>query len=36
MLCVKDGKVCWMIYDENKKEWVYIPEKEFFKQGGAK
>ena len=34
MLCVKDGKVCFMIYDENRREWVYIPEMEYKKNGG--
>ena len=29
MVVVKDGKVAWMVYDVEKNEWVYIPEREF-------
>lgn len=27
-MVVKDGKVCVMVYDVEKQEWVYIPERE--------
>lgn len=29
MLVVKDGRVMVMVYDVEKREWVYIPEREF-------
>lgn len=29
MLVVKDGKVCYMVWNAEKNEWVYIPEREF-------
>jgi hypothetical protein len=29
MYCVHNGRVCVMVYDANKMEWVYIPEEEF-------
>lgn len=29
MMVVKDGRVMWMIYDAEKNEWKYIPEREF-------
>ena len=32
MYCVHNGKVCIMIYDNNKKEWIYIPENEYEKR----
>lgn len=31
MYCVKDGKVCVMLWDESKHDWVYIPEMEYRK-----
>ena len=27
MLVVYRGKVCWMVWNENKKKWEYIPER---------
>lgn len=29
MYCVHNGRVCVMVYDAQKKEWVYIPEQEY-------
>lgn len=29
MMVVKDGRVMVMVYDVEKQEWVYIPEREF-------
>lgn len=29
MYCVHNGRVCVMVYDPNKKEYVYIPENEY-------
>jgi hypothetical protein len=29
MYCVHNGRVCVMVYDASKKEWVYIPEQEY-------
>ena len=29
MMVVKDGKVCVMVWNVEKREWVYIPEREF-------
>jgi len=33
MYCVHNGKVCVMVYDPIKKEYVYIPEHEYNKGG---
>lgn len=32
MYCVHNGKVCVMVYDSIKKEYVYIPEDEYEKR----
>lgn len=32
MYCVHNGRVCVMVYDESKKEWVYIPEEDYSKE----
>ena len=32
MYCVHNGKVCVMVYDSIKKEYVYIPENEYEKR----
>lgn len=29
MYVVHNGKVCVMVYDEKRREWVYIPEDEY-------
>ena len=29
MYCIHNGRVCVMVYDANKKEWVYILEQEY-------
>lgn len=29
MYVVHNGKVCVMVYDETRREWVYIPEDEY-------
>lgn len=32
MYCVHNGKVCIMVYDPIKKEYVYIPEGEYYRR----
>lgn len=32
MYCVHNGKVCVMVYDPNKNEYVYIPENEYHRR----
>lgn len=34
MYCVHRGKVCIMLYDADRKKWVYIPEREYLKMKG--
>ena len=29
MYVVHNGRVCIMVYDETRREWVYIPENEY-------
>lgn len=29
MCVVHNGQVCVMVYDETRREWVYIPENEY-------
>lgn len=31
MYCIINGKVCVMVFDEQKNEWKYIPEKKWNK-----
>lgn len=32
MYCVHNGKVCVMVYDPTRKEYVYIPENEYIRR----
>ena len=29
MFVVYNGRVCVMVYDENTKQWIYIPEEQY-------